>query len=107
MSEELEELRAEAEDLGIEFDGRWGAERLRQAIEEVKGENTDEPEQEAAEEPHGESLTVRSQSRHTWTCGDLIVPAGDTVTLTANQIKNDRMVKRVNRAIEIGVFEKR
>lgn len=107
MSEELEELRAEAEDLGIDFDGRWGAERLRQAIEEVKGEDTEEPEQAADEESHSDNLTVRSQSRHTWTCGDLIVPAGDTVTLTANQMKNDRMVKRVKRAIEIGVFEKR
>lgn len=32
---ELDRLRAEAEALGIKVDGRWGAERLRQAIAEA------------------------------------------------------------------------
>jgi hypothetical protein len=33
--EDLDALRAQAEELGIKVDGRWGAERLRQEIDEA------------------------------------------------------------------------
>lgn len=34
--EQIDELRAEAEGLGIEIDGRWGEARLKEKIEEAK-----------------------------------------------------------------------
>lgn len=53
---ELDELRAEAEELGVNVDGRWGVDRLREEIGKAlddDGEPADaaetEPEQQKAE----------------------------------------------------------
>lgn len=37
VGEDLDALRAEAEELGIDVDGRWGPSRLRAEIEQAKG----------------------------------------------------------------------
>ncbi len=38
---ELDELRAEAEELGVAVDGRWGVDRLRDEIDAAKADNDD------------------------------------------------------------------
>ena len=57
---ELEELRAEAEELGVAVDGRWGADRLREEIdkaldaEEASGAVDQADEAETVDEPKGD-----------------------------------------------------
>ena len=55
---ELEELRAEAESLGVAVDGRWGADRLRDEIAAAKADDDDDGDQadeaETVDEPKGD-----------------------------------------------------
>lgn len=53
MADELEELRAEAIDRGITFDGRWGVERLREALDNADPDQADVPEPAPKERPSG------------------------------------------------------
>lgn len=46
---ELDELRAEAEALGVAVDGRWGVDRLRDEIAAAKADDDDGDQAEAAE----------------------------------------------------------
>lgn len=47
---ELDELRAEAEELGVTVDGRWGVDRLREEIAAAKADDGDQAD-EAEPEP--------------------------------------------------------
>lgn len=42
MSDEIEELRAQAEALGVTVDGRWGTDRLRSEIEAAQPDPADD-----------------------------------------------------------------
>lgn len=49
---------------------------------------------------------VTNLTRNRWAKGDLIVPAKGTVTLTKRQKENSQLMRRVARAMEIGVLKR-
>ena len=124
MSEQLDELKQQAQDLGIEVDGRWGEDRLREeidkALEGAEGEATEgteetedqEPEtqQEAPEpepesEPATDSVVVRNVMKGPQKIGAREVPAGETVEITRKE-QTDKLMRKIKHGLKVGSMSK-
>jgi len=93
MERVVDDLKQQAEELGIKVDGRWSDERLQSAIDKELG---------APVIP--KALTVRSLVPNPMRT--LGLEGYGTVTLTARQTADERVMKRVDRAISLGILER-
>lgn len=102
-NEELELLRMEAEDLGIEVDGRWGEKKLRQAIAEAK--DGDESEPESAPEPVS-GFVVRNLLQNPQAIGSHVLKPEESLELSDKDQKNGRLMARVQHGLKTGALAK-
>ena len=85
----MDDLKQKAEGLGIKVDGRWSDERLQAEIDKERG-----------------VCPVILRSLVPNSMNTLGLKGYGTVTLTERQASDERLMKRVNRAIDIGTLER-
>lgn len=114
-------LKEEAESLGIKVDDRWSDDRIQAEIDKALGdggngsdaEATDETPEEAPEpekkaEPKQASsgnLTVRNPNRCGYRIETARIRQGEQYTLTDDQLKNERLMRKTKHAIKTGVLD--
>lgn len=109
---DYEKLKAEAEELGIEVDGRWKEGRLQEEIDKVLGGDSEpeapesEPEPEAGPEAESAGAVYKNISRCVQSiCGNRVKP-GLTYILSDQEQADERNMARLDRAVKFGFFEK-
>lgn len=127
MSEQLDQLKQQAEGLGIEVDGRWGEDRLREEIDkalegpedeakdgaEPESESEDEPEPEQQDapapepesEPATDSVVVRNAMRGPQKIGAHMVPADGTVEITRTE-QTEKLMRKIKHGLKVGSMSK-
>lgn len=97
----MDELKKQAEELGIKIDGRWSEDRLREEIDQklsTQPEQEQEPEVEAAE-----SITITSLIENPMRAFGL-TGKGSTATIRLDQLDKELSAK-IRRAVDIGFIE--
>lgn len=91
----MDELKKQAEELGIKVHGNWGEARLQAEIDKVLS-GDDEPEAEAKGTTLT-NLTANPMKRYG-------LAAGGSVELTEMQMADEQFMKRIMRGVETGVM---
>ena len=89
----MDELKKQAEELGIEVDGRWSEKRIQSEIDKALGEDP-KPEVSAMTLTN---LTANPMKRYG-------LAAGGSVELTEMQMADEQLMKRIMRGVETGVM---
>ena len=92
----MEELKAKAEALGIEVDGRWSEKRLQEEIDKVAAPAV-QPVKAKAKAVTVTNLRDNANKR-------LGLKARGTVVLTAEQLADDKLMARIKHGVETGVL---
>lgn len=95
-----EQLQEQCDELGIEYDGRWSAERLKAAIEDHEQGEESEPVESAPEPKQAKSNKVRSTRTGRLVIGAHAWAPGQAIEMS----ESDRKDKRVQHAIRTGVL---
>lgn len=105
MADSKEDLKAQAEELGVEVDEAWTKAQIQEAIDAAL--NDEDPavdEQDEQDEPKGD--TYRNRSNVTVFVAGIRVKPGKEHTLTEADKKDERAMKRLARAVDMGLVEK-
>lgn len=109
----IEELRDQAEELGIEVDGRWKESRLQEEIDKAREggseaqDTTSEPEPEPEAEPEASGDTYKNVSRCAQSLFGVRVMPGKSYILTEQNHDDKKGMARLDRAVSVfGFFEK-
>ena len=92
----MEELKAKAEALGIEVDGRWSEKRLQEEIDKAAAPAV-QPVKAKAKAVTVTNLSDNANKR-------LGLKARGTVVLTAEQTADDKLMARIAHGVETGVL---
>jgi len=110
MTEQANDLKEQAEELGIKVDGRWSDEKIQAAID-AELEKDEVPsldlEPEVKPEPKkavGEMTLVNNGVRNHYIAGKVVAP-GDSSTLTESQVSDERLMAKINNSIRCGVLK--
>ena len=117
MSKTLEELRAEATEKGISFDGRLGKRKLQEKINSiapkkscaiiVSDEVEDHISQDEIVEPVVyEKLKIKNISKNRYEIGSFSMDSLEVVELSERQMSNEVLMKRINHHIDIKKFKR-
>ena len=114
-----EDLKQQAESLGITVDKRWGEEKLKEKIaiaqaeqysaaQEEQGGEGEQPEQEEqggeGEQPEPEGL--KNMTKGPQRLGSRVVQAGEVAKLTDADRKDKRTMRKVQHGMRIGTWKK-
>lgn len=109
---ELDELKAQAEELGIKVDGRWSEAKIQEMIdaELEKGGNDQEDQGSldagAEDQEKAESFTVKNISKNPHLIDRNRVEIGETYTLSDRQLKDERLMAKIENGIKQNALEK-
>ncbi|MCV0420138.1 MAG: hypothetical protein K5804_17995 [Microbacterium sp.] len=96
----MEELKAQAEDLGIEVDGRWSEKRIQTEIDKALGADPVEPKKPEPKQKAGmiiKNMRPNPMKR-------LGLPGFGFCTLTDEQMCSEQFMKRIRHGIETGAL---
>lgn len=99
----------QAEQLGIEVDGRWSEKRLREEIAKASPEVEDAPVvEETVESPEVEDkpftgVTIKNMRKNR--IGQLGIEGGCLLVLTDAQLADVKLMKRIRHGVATGVLE--
>ena len=92
----MEELKAQAEALGIKVDGRWSEERLQDEIDKAL--------EAPAEKPDAKSKTATVTNLRANPNKRLGLKGFESVELSADQLGNKQLMARIAHGVETGVL---
>ena len=100
-----EQLERQAEELGVKFRSNTSDATLFDRIKEAELALTDDKEEsEVSPTVKSTGIKVFNSSKHAHAIGSKMVPPGGEYTLTDGDLSNERLMRRVGRAIQIGVL---
>ena len=114
-----EKLEARAVELGVKFRGNTGDATIQKRIDKAEAEiaaaNTDpdpvtdnpdpEPKQPAPAAASGQLPTITNVSKNHRRICRVDLAVGESYTLTAEDLEDERLIAKLTRAIELGVLE--
>ena len=102
-----EELVKEAEELGIDVDGRWSDSRLQDEIDKKLAEPADsvdqEPKPKTEPKPKAEAKHYRKVMKGTLCISLFEVP--DQFSPSSEQLKDDLFMRKLKHAVKCGYIE--
>lgn len=109
---EREKLEARADELGVKYRGNTGDDTIRERIAEAEAALVAEPDPapasvadaSAAPAPVVEELTITNKKHNRLVIGGISLAHDEPHTLTAEELADDRIMRKVRRAIEIGIL---
>lgn len=100
-----EQLERQAEELGVKFRSNTSDATLFDRIKDAELALTgDKEEPEALLPVKSAGITVFNSSKHNHVIGSKLVRPGGEYTLTDGDLSNERLMRRVGRAIQLGVL---
>ena len=95
---EIEQLQAQADELGVQYDSRWGVRKMREAVNAALEAAPQEP-----QEPQ-QAGGLRNDTKGPFVVGTQVAGPGKTVRLTAADRDNPKTMKKVKHAIKTGAL---
>lgn len=99
----MDELKAQAEELGIKVDGRWSEERLQSEIDKALSADDEEPADKPAAPVVPSGMTIKNLRANP--IKSLGLGSYGERTFTELELTDPRRMARIRRAVELGLLK--